>query len=145
MDGKGITALVVAITIGAVFFVPVVDIIDQNSGEVQIENETVTTNVSYAETYDLGNYDIIDDSETLEYDDAGTWTELTQGDDYTIDNTNGTVEFVDTGVVSEGDEVRASYTYQATDGIVTSIVGLLPVFLALLLLVPLASKVSEGV
>jgi len=141
------TGLLLAVTIGAVFFVPVVDVIDSTTGEVEIEDETVTNDASFEEVYDLRGYEIVPDSETVEVWDEGTesWTTLTAGTDYTIDNEQGEIEFIDDGEVTEGDEVRASYTYQATDGIVTSIAGLLPVFLALLLLVPMANKVSNEV
>ena len=147
MDGRGITGLLLAVTIGAVFFVPVVDVLDQSTGDVEIENETVTNNAQFDEIYDLQGFDIEPDSETLEVwdDGAESWVTLTAGTDYEIDNEQGTIEFIDGGEVTEGDEVRASYIYQATDGIVTSIAGLLPVFLALLLLVPMANKVSSEV
>lgn len=147
MDGRGITGLLLAVTIGAVFFVPVVDVLDQSTGEVEIENEAVTNDANFNEAFDLKGFDIQPDSETVEVWDAGTdsWVTLTAGTDYEIDNEQGTIEFIEAGEVTEGDEVRASYIYQATDGMITSIAGLLPVFLALLLLVPMANKVSSEV
>jgi len=143
MDGKGMTGLLLAVTIGAVFFVPVVDVIDNTTGEVQIENETVTTNASFDETYDLRGDNITAGSETIEVNSSGSFTTLTAGTDYALNEAEGTIQFSDTTDVSAGDEIRASYAYQATDGIVTSIAGLLPVFLALLLLVPMANKIQE--
>jgi len=144
MDGKGMTGLLLAVTIGAVFFVPVVDVIDNTTGEVEIENETVTTNVSFSETYELRGDNITAGSETIEVVNSdGTFTTLTAGTDYALNEADGTIQFSDTTDVSTGDEIRASFTYQATDGIVTSIAGLLPVFLALLLLVPMANKIQE--
>lgn len=145
MDGRNMTGLLLAITIGAIFFIPVVDVIDGSTGEVQIENETVTENASFDEVYELDRYDIVSDSETVErYNSSDdSWVTLTEGTDYTIDYSNSTVEFVDGGAVSAGDEVRASYTYEATSGVVTTIADLLPLFLALLLLVPMASKIQK--
>jgi len=137
------TGLLLAVTIGAVFFVPVVDVIDNTTGEVEIENETVTTDVSFNETYELRGDNITAGSETIEVNDSGTWTTLSSGTDYALNEGEGTIQFSDTTDVSAGDEIRASFTYQATDGIVTSIAGLLPVFLALLLLVPMANKIQE--
>lgn len=137
------TGLVIAITIGAVFFVPVVDVINNTTGEVEIENETVTTNASFSETYELRGDNITAGSETIEVNDGGTWTTLSAGTDYALNEEAGTIQFSDTTDVSAGDEIRASFTYQATDGIVTSIAGLLPVFLALLLLVPMANKIQQ--
>ena len=147
MDGRGMTGLLLAVTIGAVFFVPVVDILDNTTGEVEVENDVLTNDASFDEVYDLQGFDVTPDSEIVEVWDDGTesWTTLTAGTDYQIDTDQGEIEFIDGGGVSEGDEVRASYEYQATDGIITSIAGLLPVFLALLLLVPLANKVSSEV
>ncbi len=137
------TGLLLAVTIGAIFFVPVVDVIDNTTGEVQIENETVTTNASFTDTYELSGDNITAGSETIEVDSSGSWTTLTAGTDYALNEGEGTIQFSDTTDVSTGDEIRASFTYQATDGIVTSIAGLLPVFLALLLLVPMANKIQE--
>ena len=137
------TGLLLAVTIGAVFFVPVVDVINDTTGEVEIENETVTTNTSFSETYELSGDNITAGSETIEVNDAGSWTTLEAGTDYALNEGEGTIQFSDSTTVSAGDEIRASFTYQATDGIVTSIAGLLPVFLALLLLVPMANKIQE--
>ena len=137
------TGLLLAVTIGAIFFVPVVDVIDNTTGEVQIENETVTTNASFTDTYELSGDNITAGSETIEVDSSSSWVTLTAGTDYALNEGEGTIQFSDTTDVSTGDEIRASFTYQATDGIVTSIAGLLPVFLALLLLVPMANKIQE--
>lgn len=137
------TGLVIAITIGAVFFVPVVDVINNTTGEVEIENETVTTNASFSETYELRGDNITAGSETIEVNDGGTWTTLSAGTDYALNEEAGTIQFSDTTDVSAGDEIRASFRYQATSGIVTSIADLLPVFLGLLLLVPMANKIQQ--
>lgn len=145
MDQNGITGLLLAVTIGAIFFVPVVDVLDSSTGEVVIENDTVATDLNTSESYELQGQPVLDGSETVEVNDAGSWTTLTAGTDYVLDNTNGTIQFNDATAVSDGDEVRATYTYQATEGIVTSIANLLPLFLALLLLVPLANKVQSEV
>jgi len=145
MDQNGITGLLLAVTIGAIFFVPVVDVLDSSTGEVEIENETVTNDLNTTGVYELQGNDVLDGSETVEVNESGSWTTLTGGTDYAIDSTTGEIQFSDTAAVSAGDEVRATYSYQATEGIVTSIADLLPLFLALLLLVPLANKVQSEV
>jgi len=145
MNQNGITGLLLAVTIGAIFFVPVVDVLDSSTGQVEVENDTVTTDMNTSVAYDLQGLSVVQDSETVEVNDDGSWTTLTAGTDYTINNEAGDIQFSDTTAVSTGDEVRASYTYQATEGIVTSIADLLPLFLALLLLVPLANKVQSEV
>jgi hypothetical protein len=145
MDSKGITGLLLAVTIGAIFFVPVTDVLADSTGTVEVQNETVTTNATYTDDFKLDGYDVVSGSETVEVYDSGndSYTALTEGTDYTIDYTNGTVSFESGGSVSEGDEVRASYDYEATSGLVTTITDLLPVFLGLLLLVPMANKVQQ--
>lgn len=145
MDNKGITTLVIALTIGAVFFIPVVDIINSNSGTQTINESVVTDNASFTETYDLEGYDIVAGSETIEANDGSGWVTLTSGTDYVLTDSNAQLELNDTANVNAGDEIRATYDYEATSGMVTSITGLLPVFLALILLVPMANRVSEGV
>jgi len=145
MNQNGITGLLLAVTIGAIFFVPVVDVLDSSTGQVEVQNDTVTTDVNTSAVYELQGLSVIDGSETVEVNDNGSWTTLTAGTDYAIDAQAGEIQFSDTTDVSAGDEVRASYTYQATEGIVTSIADLLPLFLALLLLVPLANKVQSEV
>jgi hypothetical protein len=143
MDGNGMTGLLIAVTIGAVFFVPVVDVIDSTTGEVEVENETVTTDASFSETYELSGDNVTAGSETVEVYSSGSWTTLTAGTDYALNDGEGTLQFSDTTDVSAGDEIRASFRYQATSGIVTSITDLLPVLLGLLLLVPMANKIQE--
>jgi len=145
MDNKGITTLVIALTIGAVFFIPVVDIINSNSGTQTINDSVVTDNASFTETYNLEGYDIVAGSETIEANDGTGWVTLTSGTDYVLTDGSAELELNDTANVNSGDEIRATYDYAATGGMVTSITGLLPVFLALILLVPMANRVSEGV
>lgn len=143
-DVETYVPLVIAITIGAVFFVPVVDVIDQNSGEVVVTNETLTTNSTGGESLELQGYDLVSNNETIEYDSGSGFTTASEGTDYSIDETNGTVTILSGGNIADGSEVRADYSYSATDGTTGTITDLLPLFMALLLLVPLANAVRRG-
>lgn len=142
-----IVALVVAITIGAVFLAPVADIVTSNSGTQTVEDDTVTNSLDYNQTYELDGYQIVTDSETIErYNtSSGSWETLTKGTDYEIDYTAAKLDITDTSATDAGDELRASYDWEATDGTTGTIVELIPLLMALLLLVPLANRVQNGI
>lgn len=146
-NNNKIVALVIAITIGAVFLAPVADIVTSNSGTQTVDNATVTTSLDYNQTYELDGYDIVTDSDTIErYNTtSGSWETLTKGTDYEIDYAAAELDVTDTSATDAGDELRASYNWEATDGTTGTIVELIPLLMALLLLVPLANRVRDGV
>lgn len=139
-----IVALVIGLTVAAVFFVPVVDSITENTGEITVENEEFI-DVTSGETYDPDGYSVVADSETVEFDDGTGWAEATEGTDYEIDNDVGELTILEGGTIADGDDVRASYTYDATDGTTTVVAGIIPTLVALLLLVPMANYIQRRV
>lgn len=143
MKGAQIAALVIGLTVAAVFFVPLVDTINENTGEIEVNNESF--NATLGEAQDLSGFNIVDGTETVEYDPGTGYEAATEGTDYSIDNDAGTVTPLSSGAISEGDDVRVSYTYASTDGTTTVVAGVIPVLVALLLLVPMARKVQEAV
>jgi len=142
-----IIGLVIAITIGAVFLAPVTDIVSTNSGTQTVSDDTVTQSLDYNTSYELQGYDIDADSETIErYNtSASSWETLTEGSDYEIDYATANIDFTDTTATDAGDEIRASYDWRATDETTGGIVQLIPLLMALLLLVPIANKVKDGI
>lgn len=142
-----IIGLVIAVTIGAVFLAPVADIVSTNSGTQTVTEDTVTQSLDYNSSYELDGYNIASDSETIERYDSSTssWETLTAGSDYELDDSSATIEFNDTTATDTGDEIRASYDWRATDETTGGIVQLIPLLMALLLLVPIANKVKDGV
>jgi len=146
-NNNKIVALVIAITIGAVFLAPVADIVTSNSGTQTVDNATVTTSLDYNQTYELDGYEIITDSETIErYNtSSGSWETLTKGTDYEIDYAAAELDVLDTSATDAGDELRASYDWEATDGTTGTIVELIPLLMALLLLAPLANRLQDGI
>jgi len=128
--------LMIAVAIAATLITPFVGAISGNTGAVD-----TTDNV----TAQVGDYQEIDG-----YDiDVGTFTasqggaELASGTDYELNETAGTVKFLSSGSVTDGDTVDLSYEYQATDGTTSTIADLLPLFVALLVLVTLAAGVTS--
>jgi len=144
-SNKGIITLIIALTIGAVFFIPVANLVGGATDVQTVSNEAVTDNVQFDQTYQLDGYNVESGSETLEVDNGTDWVTLSEGTDYEINTERGTVDFVDSSNLDAGDTVRASYDWQQTDGTTASVVGLIPLMLALMLLVPIANRVSEGV
>lgn len=147
MANNKIVALVIAITIGAVFLAPVADIVTSNSGMQTVDDSTVTTSLDYNQTYELEGYQIVTDSETIErYNtSSGSWETLTKGTDYEIDYAAAELDVLDTSATDAGDELRASYDWEATDGTTGTIVELIPLLMALLLLAPLANRLQDGI
>jgi len=135
--GKTITAAVIAMTIAVVFLGPVFSIVDGNSGTVGVdENATIQTD-SWA---DLEGYEIT--SNFTLYDDTGT--QLSEGTDYELNSTAGTIQALSgSTAISSGDTVNAVYDYQATSGTTTTIVTLVPTFIALLILGTAAAKMQQ--
>jgi len=135
--GKTITAAVIAMTIAVVFLGPVFSIVDGNSGTVGVdENATIQTD-SWA---DLEGYEIT--SNFTLYDDTGT--QLIEGTDYELNSTAGTIQALSgSTAISSGDTVNAVYDYQATSGTTTTIVTLVPTFIALLILGTAAAKMQQ--
>lgn len=142
-SSKGIIVVLIAVTIGAVLFLPIMDVVNENTGEVTVEDESLTAEIDTPQ--DLDGYAVIDGTETVEYstDDGDSWTEA-MSSDYSLDTESGEITFTSDGNVSEGDQVRVGYDYEATDSTTTTVVGIVPLFIALLLLVALARKVTEG-
>lgn len=139
-----IVALVIGLTVASVFFVPIVDSINDNTGELDVDNETIE-NVTAGDSYELDGYSIVDGSETVEYDDGSGYVDASEGTDYEIDNDSGELTILESGNISDDDDVRASYSWEATDSTTTVVAGIIPILVALLLLVPMANYVQRRV
>lgn len=127
----------VALTIAATLFTPVSDAVTNNSGTVTVQNETVTADTGNYTALD--GYDIDSGSETV-YNASGN--QMTSGVDYEMGYQNGSIKALSGGDISDGSEIKVSYDYQATDSTTTTVVTLIPLFMALLILGILAAKVQ---
>jgi hypothetical protein len=144
INDKGIVALAIAATIALVAFGPMLGAVTSGTGSVDVTNETVTADVgSYV---DLRGYDIDPGSETIEFynESSDQWETATEGTDYEIRYEEGSVQALEGGEFSDGEEIRASYTYQSTQGSTTVIVGLIPLLVALFVMVVIANKVQNA-
>lgn len=141
-SGRQIAALLIAVTIAATLLVPISDVVSSGTGQQTVTNTTVTADVgNYSE--DLEGYDVDETSETVVWynSTSGSNETLTEGTDYEFDYQDARVKPLATGPVSDGDTLYVSYDWQATDSTVSTIAGLVPLFVALLILVKLTDKV----
>jgi len=132
-----IAAVVIAVSIAVTLIGPFASTITGSTGVVSVSGDVDADTGNYQE---IEGYDI--DTSNITATDSGGTT-LTQGTDYELNATDGTIKFLSGGSVSSGDQVDLDYSYQATDGTTTTITGLLPVFLGLLILVPIANEVTN--
>lgn len=144
VKGEQIAGLLVAVTIAAVLFSPVATVVSDNTGEQTVTNETVTA--SHGDWVELNGYAIQEDSETVYWHNSTSdqWEEATSPDDYEMDYPPGAIRTNSSGTIPDGDEIRVSYTYEATSGTTSTVLGMVPMFVALLILVTLAVKVEDG-
>ncbi|WP_148414921.1 hypothetical protein [Haloferax sp. KTX1] len=142
MNAKGIAAVLIAATIAATLFMPISNVVTGNTGTQSVVNETATADVGTA--VDLDGYEVVADSETVYYDNGSGWTTATAGTDYSFDDNSASVTALSGGSIDDGAALRVSYDYQATSGSTTTITGLIPLFVALLILGVLAAKAMDG-
>lgn len=143
VDAKKMAGVMVAVTIAAVLFSPIATVIGDNTGDQTVTNETV--NANHGEYVDLTGYAIEDGSETVyEYNEtSGSWETATSGTDYEMDYPPGEIQTLSGGSISDGDEIRVSYSYEATSGTTTTVLTMTPMFVALLILGTLAARVND--
>lgn len=130
-------AVVVVATIAGTLLGPLGASVADSTGQVDVQAENVTANNEFQ---DLRGYDIESGSVTVEDSDgnavdSGDFTVRNQAGEIRIDNSTSTV-------VSDGERVEVSYTYQATDGSTTTVAGLIPLMAALLILVTFAARMT---
>lgn len=136
MNG-GIAKVVVAVTIAVTIIGPFASVIGGSTGIVS-NSQDVTASVGEYQGFEGYNVE----SGNFTATDSGGTT-LTEGTDYELNATDGTVKFLSAGSVTSGDEVTLAYSYEATSGTTTTITDLLPLFLGLLVLVPIANEVTK--
>lgn len=146
MKGKAalIVGVALALVLGMVFLQPVVSAANDNTGTQTVTNESVTANVG---TFvDLGGYSLADGSETVYMlnDTSGEYEVATSGTDYEMSYNDGAIKALETSThIDDGENVKVSYDYQASDGLTETVGTFVPVMLATLLLVVAANGVRK--
>lgn len=138
-NGKIAIGLALATVVAMVFFPVVVDAVNTSTGTQNVTNETVTANSG--EYVDLGGYQINENSETVYgYNDTSdSWEEATAGSDYEMSNENGSIKALSgSSLIDDGEDMRVSYTYEATGSTTTLLVGFIPMMIGVLVFAKLA-------
>lgn len=143
MKGSKIAALLVGLTLAATLVLPMVNVIDRSTGVQTINNTSVEPVDPGNWSKDLPGYNA-NDGETVKWynSTSGSNETLTEGTDYKIDQDQPRIKILKGGSVSQGDQVWATYDYQATDSTTSTIADLVPLFLVLLMLVSLGNKIT---
>lgn len=132
-------ALLIALTIAATLFTPITDSVVSATNEQSVTNETVTAQTG---TFvDLERYQLVDGSETV-YNSSGA--EMTRGTDYEIDYGDGRIKALSGGDISDGSQIQVSYQWRQTTGTTSTVLNLIPLFVALLILAIMAAQVMEA-
>ena len=117
---------------------PFINVVGSSSGVQAVENETVTAD--YDSYVELEGYSIVDGSVRV---DDGAGETYSAGADYELNQSAGSIHALSSGNITDGQTIEVSYDYEATSGTTTTIVGLLPMFMALLVLVVMAGAATD--
>lgn len=142
-SGKQLAAVLIAVTFAAVLFTPFYDAVQDNSGDVTVTNESLTADPG---TYqELKGYRINDGSETVYWynSSSGSYETVSSPGDYEMDNDQGRIKLNSSGKASAGDDVKATYTYAATDSTTTTVLDLAPLLFALLMIGVIGAEVQK--
>lgn len=140
-----ILGLALATVIGMVFFAPVVDAVNSNTGTQSVTNETVAA--QHGEYVDLSGYDI-DSGETVYgfNDSSGEYETMSGGGtNYTMNYSAGSIQVTNgDGTIQDGEDIKVSYDYQAAGELASLVIGFIPVGFAVLLFAKLAFGAQRG-
>lgn len=144
VSSRTIATLFIAATIAMTLFNPVSTAIGDHTGTVTVTNETVTADVgNYT---DLEGYDIDQGTDTVYWlnSSSGSYEQVSSPGDYELAQKNGSIKANQSGTIGDGDSLKVSYDYTATDATTTTVAAIVPLFLLLLVLVTIASKIQGG-
>lgn len=139
-----VVLFVIAAVIGVIFLGPVSQAANENTGTQNVTNETVAAD--YGNVVDLGGYNIDENSETVYgYNDtSGSYEVATSGTDYNMSYQSGGIEVLSSSsLIEDGEDIKVSYTWQASNSFTTTVVGFIPVMLGVLIFAKLANGVTR--
>jgi cobyric acid synthase len=135
-------AVFIAVLVGVVLLGPISASVQGNTGTVSVTDETAYADVG--NFTDLDGYEIESGTVTVEYRDSnGTFVTATDGTDYELATTNGSVRALSSGSIPDNAELRVDYDYQATDATTSTVAGLIPLFVGLMAIVALATRMRR--
>jgi len=140
--GKQIAAVVIAATIAVTLFAPISGMVSSSSGSQSVTNETFVADIN--ESVELDGYNVDSGSETVYwYNSTSESYETVDNSYYTFHYDGGDITIENGTEISDGDDMKVDYEYQATDGATTDVMLLIPLFVALMVLGALANELSN--
>ncbi|WP_049970770.1 hypothetical protein [Haladaptatus cibarius] len=139
---KVVITLSVFAAVGLIMLSPVNSTVTNNTGSQAVLNDS--HGVGFDESIDLRGYNIDPGSETVYgYNDTSESYEVASASDYTLDDGSGTLDLNSSSTLfDEGEDVKVSYDYQASDDLTTLVVGFIPVGMGVLIFFGIASAVE---
>lgn len=141
---KVVAGAVIAVVVGMVFFPAVVNAVDTSTGTQTVENETVTA--QSGEYVDLSGYQVEDGTVTVYgYNDtSASYETATSPDDYEVKFEPGELKANSSStLIDDGENVKVTYDYKASNDTTTLIAGFIPVMIGVLLFFSLARKTMD--
>ena len=139
---KVVLMLSVFAVVGVIMLNPVTTTVNGNTGQQSVTNETHA--VDFDEALELRGYDIDPASETVYgYNQTSGSYEVAPDSDYTLADNSGELTLESSSsLFDEGEDVKVSYDYQASDDLTTLVVGFIPLGVGLMIFVGIASRVE---
>lgn len=137
-----VVGITVAVAIALIFLGPVSGAVADNTGTA---NETENVTVQTGEYVDLGGYDLVDSTVTVERYDSATdsFESTTEGTDYELNLSDGELQALSSGAFNDGETARVEYEYEASGGLTTTVAAFIPTMLGLLAFVAVARQVQQ--
>jgi len=141
-SAKVVLTLAVFAAVGVLMISPVSTTVNENTGAQSVVNETHA--VDFANVIDLSGYDVDPGSETVYgYNETASAYEVAPAGDYTLTDSSGELELSSSSTLfDEGEDVKVSYDYQASDELTALVAGFIPLGLGLLIFVGIARRVE---
>lgn len=136
-----VLGMAIAVAVGMVFFGPVVSAVNSNTGDQTVTNETFSAEFDTAQ--DLQGYDVYDSETVYVENGSNTFATATEGTDYTFDYASGEITMLNSTLVSAGDTVKVTYTYEASGALATTVITFIPVIFGTLLFAKVAAKTQD--
>lgn len=121
---KTVITLFIGLMVGGMLLGPLNAAVAANTGIQTVTNESVTADTS--EYVDLTGHDIVSNSETVYWlnSSSGSYEEVQATGNYTLKEKPGQIRANASGLISDGDSLKVSYEYAATNQNATTIASM---------------------
>lgn len=138
-----VLSLAIFATVGVILLGPVTGVVAENTGTTSITNETV--NADYNQSVDLQGYNVNSGTITVYgfNDTSSSYEVASSPGDYSLNEGEGSLSFNSSStLIEDGEQVKVTYDYQASDDLTTLVIGFVPLAIGLLIFVGVARQVE---